>query len=176
MQIEAERVLLRPWRQNDLDVFAAMLADPEVMVDMPVASRNDAERKLKRYSGAYDRLGFCRWAMERRDGVFLGYVGVMPVFPGHPRDPGFEIGWRLTRDAWGHGYVTEGATAALRDMFRRTEVPEVLSYTAPDNRRSQAVMARLGLERSPDLDFISSELEGAWAGLVWRARPEMFPG
>ena len=124
--------------------------------------------KLARYKAAYDQLGFCRWALEDREGVFLGYVGVMPSRLGHPLGDHYEIGWRLTRRAWGFGYATEAARAALADIFSRSLAPEVLSYTAPDNLRSRAVMVRLNLERDPSRDFISD----AWRGLVWVARPD----
>jgi RimJ/RimL family protein N-acetyltransferase len=83
----------------------------------------------------------------------------------------FEIGWRLVRSAWGNGYATEASKAALADCFSRAGLQEVLSYTSPDNLRSQAVMARLGLERDPARDFTASYGKGEWRGLVWFARP-----
>lgn len=171
MQITTERLLLRPWRAEDLAALAAMQSDLEVMADYGGPQSLDASRaKLERYQAAFDALGCCRWAVEERGGDFIGYVGVMPVFPGHPRAPGFEVGWRLVRAAWGNGYATEAARASLADAFSRVGLAEVLSYTAPDNLRSQAVMGRLGLTRRPDLDFE----EKGWAGLVWSARPELF--
>jgi RimJ/RimL family protein N-acetyltransferase len=146
-----------------------MHADPEVMWDHQDGPLTEAESvaKLDRYRATYDQLGFCRWALEDRQGVFLGYVGVVPSRPSHPLGRHLEVGWRLTRRAWGSGYATEGARAALADIFARNLAQEVLSYTAPDNIRSQAVMARLGLKRGPSRDFSS----GGWQGLVWVAKP-----
>ncbi len=69
------------------------------------------------------------------------------------------------RAAWGRGYATESAQAALDDAFRRKPLDEILSYTSADNLRSQAVMARLGLRREPARDFTT----GSWRGLVWVA-------
>ena len=97
----------------------------------------------------------------------------MPIAQGHPAAPGVEVGWRLVRSAWGHGYATEGARAALRDGFARHGWAEVLSYTAADNMRSQAVMGRLGLVREPHRDFTADYGENAWSGRVWVARPDM---
>jgi ribosomal-protein-alanine N-acetyltransferase len=67
--------------------------------------------------------------------------------------PGLEIGWRLVRDAWGQGYASEAARAALADIFAHTDADEVISFTLPTNTRSLAVMARLGLTRDPGRDF-----------------------
>jgi RimJ/RimL family protein N-acetyltransferase len=131
-----------------------------------------SERKLSRYRTAFADCGFCRWAVESREAVLLGYAGVMPARPDHPLGPHFDIGWRFFSHAWGLGYATEAATAALDDAFARQGLPEVLAYTAPDNLRSQAVMKRLGLQREPARDFNMADGRGGdWHGLVWSARP-----
>ena len=172
MILTTARLGLRPWREEDRAAFAALAADPEVMRDLggPLdRARSDA--KLDRYRAAFDRHGFCRWAVESLSEEFLGYAGIMPLGPSHPLGPGVEIGWRLMRRAWGHGYATEAAEAALRDGFERLGFGEILAYTAPDNLRSQAVMARLGLQREPARDFTATYDGVAWHGLVWAARP-----
>lgn len=146
-----------------------MNADPEGMLDQggPL-SREASDAKLDRYAQAFGRHGFCRWAIESREGKFLGYAGIMPSPTGHPLGPHVEIGWRLVRRAWGHGYATEAAEAALTDTFRRVGLIGVVAYTAPDNFRSQGVMARLNLYRDPSRDF-TADYDGfpAWRGLVW---------
>jgi RimJ/RimL family protein N-acetyltransferase len=95
-----------------------MHADPEVMQDYggPI-SRRESDAKLDRYVAAYRQHGFCRWAIESRDGAVLGYAGIMPSRLDHPIGSHLEIGWRLMRQAWGHGYATEAARAAL---YRRS--------------------------------------------------------
>lgn len=171
--LEAPRLHLRSWRPEDSDAFATMNAHPEVMRDYggPI-SRADSDAKLERYTSAFEATGFGRWLVESAAGDFLGYCGVMAAYPGHPLGPHHEIGWRLVRHAWGHGYATEAARVALNDVFQRIGLVEVLAYTAPDNSRSQAVMARLDLQRDPARDFVAkSDLVGEWQGLVWVARP-----
>ncbi|MBL6613372.1 MAG: GNAT family N-acetyltransferase [Reyranella sp.] len=80
------------------------------------------------------------------------------------------MGWRFTRSAWGQGFATESARAALLYAFQHLAVDEILSYTSADNRRSQAVMARINLERAPSRDFVADHGSvGAWRGLVWLA-------
>ena len=176
--IDTPRTRLRGWTAADRDAFAAMTADPEVMRDLggPM-SRAASDTKLNGYRAAFDRYGFCRWVIESRDGRFLGYAGVMPSHDGHPLGAHFQVGWRLARDAWGKGYASEAAQAALNDIFARTGLNEILSYTAPDNKRSQAVMERLKLEREPSLDFTEATGNvGVWHGLVWVARRALWFG
>jgi RimJ/RimL family protein N-acetyltransferase len=128
-----------------------------------------SDAKLDRYLAIYETVGFGRWAAETHAGRFVGYMGVMPSRPAHPLGPHAEIGWRLMRSAWGNGYATEGAKAALRDVFARCGVAEVLAYTAPDNLRSRAVMERLGLRRDRTRDHAETTSRGIWHGLVWEA-------
>ena len=169
--IETARLFLRPWTDRDRAPLAAMHADPEVMWDQggPI-DRAASDAKLNRYQAAIDTLGFGRWALEDAEGAFVGYTGGTLARPGHVLGAHLEVGWRLVRAAWGCGYATEAARAALDHVLAMADVDEVLSYTASDNLRSQAVMARLRLRRDPTRDFVNS-YEGApnWAGLVWVA-------
>jgi len=153
--IQTDRLILRPWRDADRPAYAAMNADPEVMHDFPAPlTRAECDLKMDRYQSAIDRLGFGRWAMERReDGLFIGYVGAMPIGDGEACAPGVEIGWRMIRRAWGFGFASEGAAAALRDGFERMGFTEIIAYTAPTNARSRAVMRRLGMARDARRDF-----------------------
>ena len=171
--IETSRLRLRCWRNADRDAFAALHADAEVMRDLggPI-DRVESDAKLDRYRAALRRLGICRWAVESHTGEVLGYAGLMPSPADHPLGPHVEIGWRLTRHAWGRGFAAEAARAALADGFRQHGLTEVLAYTAPDNIRSQAVMSRVGLRRDPSRDFTAFYDDvGAWRGLVWAKQP-----
>lgn len=133
-------------------------------------SRKESDTKLGRYIATYDQHGFCRLALEDREGDSFGYVGVMPSRPGHPLGLHFDIGCRLIRRVWGHGYATEAARAALHDVFTRIRLFEVIAYTSPDNLRSQAVMGRLQLRRDPSRDFTADcDTIKGWRSLVWIA-------
>ena len=170
MRIETPRTILRNWRDTDRDAFAALHADPEVMRDLggPM-DRRGSDEKFDRYAETFETRGFTRWAIESREGAFLGYAGIMPSRPFHPLGPHIEMGWRLCRAAWGHGYASEAAGAALEDGFSRCGLTRILAYTAPDNTRSQAVMERIGLMRAPSLDYEEPYNGGFWRGLVWVA-------
>jgi len=168
--LKTSRLVLRQWRAEDRTVFAALNADPEVTWDMggPL-TRVQSDAKFDRYVSAFERHGFGRWAIEDPDGLVAGYAGIMPSPPDHPLGPHVEIGWRLARAAWGLGYASEAARAALDDAFGRGGRAEVFAYTASDNVRSQAVMARLGLRRMAALDFSGTHDGAPWRGMVWVA-------
>jgi RimJ/RimL family protein N-acetyltransferase len=172
MLIATPRVSLRPWRASDRAAFAALHADAQVMHDAggPL-DRAESDAKLDRYVAAFARHGFTRWAIESHGSEFLGYTGIMPSRPGHPLGDHVDIGWRLLRRAWGQGYATEAATAALQDAFTRCGLAKVIACTTADNRRSQAVMARLGLRRDPARDFRDHYGSREWHLLVWVASP-----
>jgi RimJ/RimL family protein N-acetyltransferase len=153
--IETERLILRPWRDADRAPFIAMSADPAVMETLGgVLSAAEAEDYIDRGATRLATFGFCRWALERRaDGAFIGAVGLAPIHQSLPLPAGFEMGWRLVRDAWGHGYASEAAKAAIADGFERRGLTEVFAFTSLPNLRSQAVMARIGMQRAAALDF-----------------------
>ena len=98
--------------------------------------------------------GFGLWAVEVPGSIpFAGFVGLsIPRFEVH-FTPCVEIGWRLAREAWGHGYATEGAEAALKHGFDVVGLPEIVSFTVPANLRSWRVMEKIGMRRDPADDF-----------------------
>ena len=153
--IETARLILRTWRESDFEPWAALNADPEVMRHFPATlTRIEADALAARNQDHIDQHGFGLWAVERReDGVFLGFTGLMTLRESNPLAPGVEAGWRLARHAWGQGYATEAARAAMDDGFSRLGLKQIVAFTAVPNLPSQAVMARLGMVRRTDLDF-----------------------
>lgn len=152
-RIRTERLLLREWRENDRDAWAALVADPEVMRWFPsTLDRASADLAFDRLSvGLLDR-GWGLFALEH-DGRFIGFTGLaVPGFDA-PFMPAVEIGWRLSRDAWGQGFATEAATAVLDLAFGELGMSEVVSFTTVGNARSRAVMVRLGMRHDPADDF-----------------------
>lgn len=150
-----ERLVLRPWHEDDREPFAAMNADPEVMRHLPAPlDREASDELLDRLQAAIEEQGWGLWAVERRDtGGFVGFTGL--AVPRHPLPflPCVEVGWRLARGAWGHGFATEAARVALRVGFDELDLAEVVSFTSVTNVRSRAVMERLGMTRDPADDF-----------------------
>jgi RimJ/RimL family protein N-acetyltransferase len=154
-EIVTERLLLRRWRAGDRGPFAAMNADPEVMEHFPATlSRAQSDALVDAIEDGFERHGFGLWAVQEQAGAtFVGFTGLaVPGFEA-PFGPAVEIGWRLARPAWGHGYATEAARAAAAFGFEQAGLDELVSFTAVENTRSQAVMQRLGMTRDPAGDF-----------------------
>jgi RimJ/RimL family protein N-acetyltransferase len=153
--IETDRLILRRWREADLAPYAAMMADPAI-TDWLGGDQTPAEAEavLARREAVFEARGFGIWAVERRaDGALLGAVGLDPAGDDMPFAPGVEAAWRLARHAWGFGYASEAARAALDDGFGRCGLGEILAVTAKINLKSQAVMRRLGFAPQPWRDF-----------------------
>ncbi|PPK98172.1 RimJ/RimL family protein N-acetyltransferase [Kineococcus xinjiangensis] len=156
--LRTPRLLLRRWREDDLDPFAALNADPEVMEHFPAPlDRAASDALAARCDSHLAGHGWGLWAVEVAEGAdagrFAGFTGLaVPSFEA-PFTPCVEVGWRLARWAWGRGYATEAARRALAVGFDDLGLPEVVSFTATANTRSQAVMRRLGLRRDPADDF-----------------------
>jgi len=149
------RVRLRRWRDADRAPFAALNADPRVMEYFPARpDRRQSDVLVDRFESHFAEHGFGLWAVEVPDvAPFIGFVGLsVPGFVAHFM-PCVEIGWRLAFDHWGRGYATEAARLVVAHGFGPLGLAAVVSFTAVANRRSQAVMERLGMRRDPAEDF-----------------------
>jgi RimJ/RimL family protein N-acetyltransferase len=153
--LHTSRLLLRRWRDSDRDVFAQINADPVVMrYRFKPLTRQESDDLINNIEAGFDQRGFGQWAIERTaDRHVIGLVGLELADDDAPFSPPVHIGWRLARDAWGHGYATEGAIAALDHAFDVVRLPEVVSHTTSANERSRAVMCRLGMRHNRDDDF-----------------------
>jgi RimJ/RimL family protein N-acetyltransferase len=142
-RLETARTVMRGWRQSDLEAYAAMSADPEVTRFLGgIASREEAWRAMAMHTGHWVLKGFGTWAVERKsDGLLLGRIGLW-----EPEGwPGVEVGWKLARGAWGHGYAQEVARAAMSWGWARLDLPRLISLIDPGNTASMRVAERLGM-------------------------------
>lgn len=152
--LETDRLTLRGWRDDDLDALAAINADPEVMryiLDGSVRDRQQSAESLRKMMQDWVERGFGLFAVEvRQTGALIGWAGL--AVPGFLPEvlPAVEIGWRLDRRAWGHGYATEAAAAALRFGFEDVGLDRIISIRHVDNVRSARVMEKLGLAHEFD--------------------------
>ena len=159
--LETERLLLRRWRSSDEEPFAALNGDREVMEHFPsVLTRAESDAMIADLEARFERQGYGLWAVEvRATGEMIGFVGLnLPAFEAHFM-PAVEVGWRLSRSAWGHGYATEAARASLSYGFSEAGLDEIVAMTTTTNSRSAAVMERLGMRRDPADDFDHPRIE-----------------
>jgi RimJ/RimL family protein N-acetyltransferase len=149
ISLRTARLLLRPWRDEDVAAFDELNADPEVMEFLRVLPDWAARARAH-----WETHGFGQWIVETPGTAsFIGVVGLSAIsYPAH-FTPAVEIAWRLARAHWGLGYATEAARAALDYGFRELGLTEIVATTVPANRRSRQVMERLGMTRAPEDDF-----------------------
>ena len=154
-ELRTPRLVLRAWQPRDLEPFAQMGADPEVMRHFPsLLTREQSDALAQDISSAITEQGWGMWAVEVLDsGRFAGFVGLnRPTFEAHFM-PAVEVGWRLAREQWGLGYATEGARAAVEFGFRELGLDEIVAIAVPSNARSLRVMEKLGMTHDPADDF-----------------------
>lgn len=140
--IETERLRMRPLGIEYLDELVALSDDPDVTRFVTALDRPMAEERLRANEREWAERGHGMFALlDRREGRFLGRAGLRYW----PQFDETEVGWVLRRDAWGHGYATEAATASLDWGFRSLAVPYFTAMIVPANERSIAVARRLGM-------------------------------
>ena len=154
-RLETERLILRSWREADIDPFHAICSDPVVMATLgPLMTRDEVAALVARMQRLQCELGHCFWAMERKvDRQLIGWCGIIRGSVATPIAAMLEAGWRMTPAAWGKGYVTEAAVASVRWAFNHHNDDAVWAITTTENHASRAVMERLGMEYLPELDF-----------------------
>jgi len=149
--LTTSRLRLRPWRDKDLEPYAALNADARVREFFPgTMTADESAASMRHIREHFARHGFGLWAAEEIGGApFIGFIGLaIPVFDAHFM-PCVEVGYRLAFDHWSRGYATEGARAALEFGFESAGLDEIVSMTTVTNVRSRRVMTKLGMTHNP---------------------------
>jgi RimJ/RimL family protein N-acetyltransferase len=157
--LTTERLRLRSFRRSDLDDYAALNSDPEVLRYLGSGQepwdRGRSSRHMAFLLGHWQVWGSGTWAVTHREsGEFLGVVG----FSEPEGWPGLELAWTLVRRAWGHGYATEAARAAMDHAFTVLKRDRIISLIAPENRASIRVAERLGEVLQGRIDHYGREM------------------
>ena len=152
--ITSKRIGLRKFQPGDLDSMSAINVDPQVMEHFPSTfDRDQTQEFIQKANEKIDENGFSFWAAELiATGELLGFVGINKVPFNEEFTPAVEIGWRLARKHWGHGYATEAANACLRFAFEKAQLDSVVSFTALPNERSELVMQRIGMTKAGEFE------------------------
>lgn len=143
-ELRTERLLMRGWRDEDLEAWAGICADPLVMRSIGregALSPGDAWREMAMLTGHWALKGYGHWALEEcESGMLVGRAGLLQP----PEWPGLEVGWLVTRERWGEGLAGEAGRAAADWAQHGLGATHIISLIAPDNVRSQRVAEKLG--------------------------------
>lgn len=150
IQLQTERLILRQWKDEDLVPFADMNADSNVMEYFPARLNSDESNQFALHlQSLIQSRGWGLWALElKQTGEFIGYTGLNEISPHLLLESGTEIGWRLAHQHWGKGYTTEAAKEVLRFAFISLQLEKLYSITSTLNRKSIAVMERIGMKNT----------------------------
>jgi len=164
--VETERLILRPFREDDVDAYNAVLQTPEVRASLHLPDdfgRYEAWLGIAQQLGQWELRGTGQWALvEKATSTFVGRAGMH--FPARADWPGIEIGWALHPGHWGKGYATEAGAAAVAYAFAHHDVDALYSVILPENTASQAVARRLGFTLTEEraLAHFPSLAHGIW--------------
>jgi RimJ/RimL family protein N-acetyltransferase len=159
--LETERLVIRNWQERDRDLFHEINSDDTVMEFFAFRrTRQESDAFMDRLRDGIASRGYGFTALALRDtGEAIGFAGLADTDEAAAFKPlAVEIGWRLAPRHWGKGYVTEAGRALLAFGFETLALPEIVSFAVHDNRRSTAVMERLGMTPLPDYDFDHSRV------------------
>lgn len=154
MEYQTERLILRPWKQEDREPYAVLNGNPEVMrYLLRTLTREESDKMVDVIEQKMAANGWGLWAVEEKSsGAFIGFVGLnIPAYE-LPFSPVIEIGWRLDKPFWGKGYAPEAAAKALEIGFNQYGIEEIVAFAALENVASQRVMEKIGMRRCEEFD------------------------
>lgn len=145
--------MLRPWRDADLEPFAALNTDSRVMEFFPAKlTRGQSDHFVEAINQHFDEHGYGLWAVETQDAPFIGYIGLWWSRFESWFTPQLEVGFRLAAEHWGKGYATEGGRGCVQWVFDNLNLPSMHSWTAHLNKRSVSAIQKIGLKKIGDFD------------------------
>lgn len=152
--LKTDRLLLRPFRADDVAAAFGFFADPEVMhfsLHGPHPSHKQTEDFIATNINRQDRLGFSIWAViERAGDALIGMSGLAEFGHGVP---GIELAYRLRRDRWGRGYATEAGRAAVGHAFGPLGLDRLIAAVEPANTPSIRVLEKCGFDFVEDREL-----------------------
>ena len=157
--LETPRLLLRRFTSRDLDDFALMNADPDVMRyigDGKPQTRAQTQMRLNAVLDHWEHRGFGLCAViDKSTRAFIGFCGLQYL----DNTAEIEVGYRLARRFWGMGLATEAAGASLRYGFQELGLERIVAVVHPQNVASQSVVEKIGLKYVKDARFYNSDVE-----------------
>ena len=175
--LETERLLLRGWLPQDVDAYARINSDPEVRRFVRPAralTPSEADGEVGALLDQWRRVGFGHWAVILKEtGQTIGRTGAKQHLDWPLGPDNCEVGWLYAREAWGKGYATEGALAALRFVFEEVGREQVISIADRHNHASHRVMERVGFSRAGALRWDARDMDVVWYSQRAQPRAEI---
>ena len=165
----SERLGFRNWQDDDLEEFASMNADPEVMEHFPKElTKQESFDFIKRLQKHFEERGYNYFATEALEtGEFIGFIGLAYQDYETAFTPAVDIGWRLKRSSWGKGYATEGAKRCLEFAFDDLKLDRVVSVCVLANENSENVMNKIGMVKKGTFNHPKLKEYPALEKCVW---------
>ena len=159
--LQTSRLILRNWKQNDIEPFAILNSDPRVCEFLPnVLSQEETLTSVIKIQSHFKKHAFGLFAVELiSTKTFIGFVGLKYFSFDSHFTPSVELAWRLSWKNWGQGLATEAAQKVTQYGFKTLGLPEILAITAKNNQRSRRVMEKLGMFTNEDENFLHPQLE-----------------
>ena len=159
--LQTSRLILRNWKQNDIEPFAILNSDPRVCEFLPnVLSQEETLSSVMKIQSHFKKHAFGLFAVELiSTKTFIGFVGLKYFSFDSHFTPSVELAWRLSWENWGQGLATEAAQKVTQYGFESLGLPEILAITAKNNQRSRKVMEKLGMFTNEDENFLHPQLE-----------------
>ena len=159
--LQTSRLILRNWKQNDIEPFAILNSDPRVCEFLPnVLSQEETLTSVIKIQSHFKKHAFGLFAVELiSTKTFIGFVGLKYFSFDSHFTPSVELAWRLSWENWGQGLATEAAQKVTQYGFETLGLPEILAITAKNNQRSRRVMEKLGMFTNEDENFLHPQLE-----------------
>jgi len=144
----SKRLQFRNWNEGDLEQFAAMNSNPEVMRYYTEPYALDRSKALlDRLKQMYIDKKYTLFCVELKDSnTFIGMIGIMDAT--FQTEPAIEIGWRLLPQYWNKGYATEGAKRSLQYGFNKMKIKDIYAVTSTVNKASERVMQKIGMTKT----------------------------
>lgn len=166
--IKTERLGLRNWKESDLEPFAEICSDKLVMEFFTKSlNKEETHQLIIRLQQHFEEHGFCYFAVDRLDlDEFIGFIGLFHLTYKNHFAPCVDIGWRLSRNAWGNGFATEGARACLDFAFNELNLKEIFALCSEINLKSQHVMRKIGMQFHSKFEHPKIEIDNPLRPMV----------
>ena len=150
----SERLGFRNWINEDLDQFALVNSDTEVMEHFPnLLSIEEIRAFIERLQKHYSERKYTYFATEILEtGEFIGFIGLVLQSFESLFTPATDIGWRLKKSSWGNGYATEGASRCLQFAFYELNIERIIATCTINNSKSEKVMQKIGMSKKGEFN------------------------